>query len=158
MVRVSGPGSGLGSGPGSGLGIALVLGAVLGLGCWLVVSTLPRLGRPGLAARVAPHVADLSGPARELADRRTADPLPVLALLLAPPIRRLAAALDALLGGSATTERRLAQAGSTLTAPELRIRQLLWGAVGAGLGVLVDVLLAGTASGRPLPPLAQLGV
>ena len=40
--------------------IGLVLGALLGLGLWLIVSTVPRLGRPRLVERVAPYVADLS--------------------------------------------------------------------------------------------------
>ena len=59
--------------------IGIVLGATLGLGLWLVVSAVPRVGRPRLVERVAPYVADFSTEARAMLARRPADPGPVLA-------------------------------------------------------------------------------
>ena len=49
--------------------IGIVLGAVLGLGLWLIVSAVPRVGRPRLVERVAPYVADLSAEARAMLAR-----------------------------------------------------------------------------------------
>ncbi|MDM4763568.1 type II secretion system F family protein [Galbitalea sp. SE-J8] len=144
MVRVS-----------AALPLAIVLGLALGVGAWLVVSALPRLGRPTLMARVAPFVVDVSPAAREYLDRRTANPLPVLGLVLSPVARPLVRLLDALLGGSASLGRRLAQAGSALRPSEFRIRQLLWGAGGAGLGVLVAVTASRSVA---VPPLASVGI
>jgi tight adherence protein C len=137
------------------LAIAVVLGTLLGVGAWLVVSTLPSFGRPRLVNRVAPYVLDVSPEARELVERRTANPLPVFGLILSPVADRLARALDSALGGSALLERRLAQAGLGMSAREFRGRQLMWGAGGAVLGALVDVV-AYRSYALPLP--AQLAI
>lgn len=139
----------------SSLGIAVVLGLGLGVGAWLVVSTLPRFGRPTLESRVAPYVLDVSSSAREFVDRRTANPLPVFGLVLSPVTDRLARWLDVVLGGSTSTARTLARAGSGLSPQEFRIRQLLWGAGGAVLGAVVDVAASRSVT---VPPLAQIGV
>jgi tight adherence protein C len=54
--------------------IGVLLGAVLGLGMWLIVSAVPRIGRPRLVERVAPYVADISSEARAILERRPSDP------------------------------------------------------------------------------------
>jgi len=133
----------------------LLCGLALGLGLWTLVAMLPRLSRPKLASRVAPYVRDVSPGARELLARQTVDPLPVFGLVLTPVISALRAGLSAVLGNPADTRHRLRQAGSTLTVEDFRSQQLAWGAAGAGLGVVVAIVIAGT---RGIPLIAQIVV
>jgi tight adherence protein C len=134
---------------------AVLCGLTLGTGLWVLASLTPRLSRPRLVDRVAPYVLDVSPAAREMLARRPASPLPVLGFLVGPVVVRLRTLLGRALGGPDATARRLRQAGSSLTVEEFRGRQLLWGAVGAGVGVLAAVG-AGRANGLPL--VAQAGV
>jgi len=133
----------------------LLCGLALGLGLWTLVAMLPRLSRPKLASRVAPYVRDVSPGARELLARQTVDPLPVFGLVLTPVISALRAGLSAVLGNPADSRHRLRQAGSTLTVEDFRSQQLAWGAAGAGLGVVVAIVIAGT---RGIPLVAQIVV
>ena len=119
---------------------AALCGLALGLGLWLLVSLAPRLSRPSLAVRIAPHVLDVSPFARELLDRRTVDPLPVFGLLLEPVTRRLRRAIDVVVGGSETTVRRLRQAGLRISVDAFRSRQLVWATTAAILAVVVAVV------------------
>jgi tight adherence protein C len=116
---------------------AVLCGLALGFGLWLLVSLAPRLSRPSLALRIAPHVLDVSPHARELLARRTVDPLPVFGLLLEPPLRRLRRILDVVVGGSDTTVRRLRQAGLRISVDDFRSRQLVWAAISAGLAITI---------------------
>ncbi|WP_224760638.1 type II secretion system F family protein [Salinibacterium sp. ZJ450] len=128
------------------LGWAVLTGLGLGLGLWLLASTVPRIGRPRLIDRVAPYVLDVSEGARQRLARRTADPLPLFGLVLAPvigPTRRL---LASALGGTATIETRLRQSGSLLSVDAYRSSQLVWLVCGAILGVVLAV-----AAGRLQP-------
>jgi tight adherence protein C len=130
-------------------------GLALGLGLWMLVSMTPRLSRPRLIDRVAPFVLDVSPAARELLARRPADPVPVLGFVLAPLVSTLRRALDVVLGGADATATRLRQAGSDMGVDAFRGRQLVWGAVGAGAGVLAAIAVARSTA---LPLVAQLGV
>jgi tight adherence protein C len=134
---------------------ALLCGLGLGVGLWMLVSMTPRLSRPRLVDRVAPFVLDVSPAARDLLARRPADPLPVLGFVLAPLTGALRRGLGVVLGGPDATARRLRQAGSALTVDAFRGRQLVWGAAGAGAGVLAAIAVARSAA---LPVAAQLGV
>ena len=136
--------------PAVALGVLCGLG--LGVGLWALVSMTPRLSRPRLIDRVAPYVLDVSAEARELVARRPANPLPVLGFVLAPAVAAAQRGLGVLLGGPDATARRLRQAGSSLSVERFRSEQLLWAAVGAGVGILAAV-----AAGRSgtLPPVAQ---
>ena len=133
----------------------VLLGLLLGVGLWLLVSTLPRLSRPTLSSRVAPYVVDVSPAARELLDRRTADPLPVFGLVLSPLIGLLTALLNSVFGGAEATARRLKQAGSPLTVEAFRAKQLAWGAGGLAMGVVVDLAALRT---HAVPVIAQLAI
>jgi len=119
---------------------AALCGLALGFGLWLLVSLAPRLSRPSLAVRIAPHVLDVSPFARELLDRRTVDPLPVFGLLLEPVTRRLRRAIDVVVGGPETTVRRLRQAGLRISVDAFRSRQLVWATTAAILAVVVAVV------------------
>lgn len=108
--------------------LGLLCGAVLGLGLWLVLSTVPRIGRARLVDRVAPYVADISAEARSLLAHRPADPTPVLGLFARPVLQALRTAASEWLGGAETIARRLRQAGSTASVERFRGEQLAWGA------------------------------
>ncbi|GAB2823136.1 type II secretion system F family protein [Alpinimonas psychrophila] len=118
---------------------ALVLGAILGLGLWIVVSTVPRLGGIPLTQRVAPFVADLSPEAFRLSTRLPGDPVSVLGKILAVSVRRFTPLSEGLLGNKHETLRRLAQAGAPLTLEGFRARQLLWALGGLAAGVVIDL-------------------
>lgn len=132
------------------IALAVPVGVTLGLGLWTLLGLVPRIGATRLAARVAPYIADVSPEAREFLDRRPAEPLPFVGGLLAPAGRRIRSALVAVFGGDDSVERRLRQAGWTLTVEALRGRQLLGGAVGAGVGVLFAVAIARSSAVSPL--------
>lgn len=129
-------------------GWAVLCGIVLGVGLWSLVSLVPRLGRPGLAHRVAPYLVDVSPGARRLLARRTVDPLPAFGALLWPLFGAIRNALSSALGGSATTELRLRQSASTLSVESFRSRQLIWALSGLILGVCLAVGVS-RSSGLP---------
>jgi len=104
-------------------------------------------------SRVAPYLADVSPGARELLDRRTSDPLPVVGMLFAPMLERARVLLGRLLGGASTIELRLRQSGSSLTVEAFRSRQLVWGLCGAVLGLLAVVAISRS---QPIVPTLQV--
>lgn len=132
------------------LALAVVAGVTLGLGLWTLLGLVPRVGATRLAARVAPYVTDVSPEAREFLDRRPAEPLPFVGGLLAPVGRRVRGALVSVFGGDDSVERRLHQAGWTLTVEALRGRQLLAGVAGAGVGILLALALGRSVPVSPL--------
>jgi tight adherence protein C len=132
------------------IALAVPVGVTLGLGLWTLLALVPRIGATRLAARVAPYIADVSPEAREFLDRRPAEPLPFVGGLLAPAGRRIRSALVAVFGGDDSVERRLRQAGWTLTVEALRGRQLLGGVAGAGVGILFAVAIARSSAVSPL--------
>jgi tight adherence protein C len=132
------------------LSLSVVAGITLGLGLWTLLGLVPRIGATRLAARVAPYVTDVSPAARELLDRRPAEPLPFVGGLLAPVGRRLRGALVAVFGGDDSVERRLHQAGWTLTVEALRGRQLLAGVAGAAVGMLFALAASRSVAVSPL--------
>jgi tight adherence protein C len=129
---------------------AVLCGLALGLGLWLLVSLTPRLSKPNLISRVAPYVVDVSADARKFLDRRTADPLPVFGAMLDPVLSRVQRLISAILGGSELTERRLRQAGISMSVDEFRSRQVIWAAVGAGAAVVLGII-GNTIQPVPLP-------
>ncbi|CAN5232139.1 type II secretion system F family protein [soil metagenome] len=121
---------------------AVVVGVALGIGLWSFASLAPRMSRPRLARRVAPYLVDVSAGAREAVAPPPPGPLPVIGILVEPIASRARHALGSLLGGTDSIARRLRQAGSPLTVEGFRSQQLLWGVVGAVLGVAVAVAAA----------------
>ena len=118
---------------------ALLCGLTFGTGLWLLVSMAPRLTRPRLVNRIAPYLVDVSSGARELVARRPADPLPLFGVLFTPVFTRARELLGGMLGGAATIQLRLRQAGSPLTVEAFRSHQLVWGLGGVAVGVLASV-------------------
>ncbi|MFF2369710.1 type II secretion system F family protein [Agromyces sp. NPDC058110] len=130
--------------------LAVLLGALIGLGSWFAISAIPRIGRPRLAERVAPYVADFSPEAREMLARREGDPTPVFGAVLGPLLRRARSLATSWLGGPETVSRRLRQAGSPMSVERFRAEQLAWGAVAFAAGTTVSLFGPGFAT-LPLP-------
>lgn len=135
--------------------LAVAAGAALGLGLWLIVAAVPRLGRPRLMQRVAPYLADVSDEARASLLRRPADPAPVLGVVTVPAGRRARELLARLLGGDELVARRLRQAGAPIGAGRFRAEQLAWAA--SGFAVASAVVLA-APSLQALPVLVKAAV
>ena len=133
----------------------LACGLALGLGLWALLSLVPSFGRPRLTSRVAPYVQDVSLDARSIVSRRPSDPVPVLGVLVAPAVEVAARLADALFGGSEPIARRLRQAGLAMSVADFRSRQLVWGAIGAGVGVLVAIAASRL---QDVPVLLQAGM
>jgi tight adherence protein C len=130
-------------------GWALLYGLGLGLGLWLALSVMPRIGRPRLIDRVAPYLVDVSEGARQRVARRTADPLPVFGMLLAPVAGAGRRLLSSMLGGTELIETRLRQSASPLSVEGYRSRQLAWSVGGAGAGIALAAL---AAQAQDVPP------
>ncbi|PPF85091.1 pilus assembly protein [Pseudoclavibacter sp. RFBJ3] len=135
------------------LGWAVLCGLGLGIGLWTLLAAVPRLSKPNLAERLAPHLLDISAAARADVQKTASDPLPILGTLAAPFAARGRALLDEVLGGSDRITAQLRQSGSTTQLERFRAEQLTWGLVAAGLGLSVGLLLGAT---RGIPVLAQI--
>jgi tight adherence protein C len=136
------------------LAYAIVLGTALGLGVCLLISLAPRWGAPSLARRIAPYIRDVTDPRGLTLDLHTANPD------VGTWWRGLQLRLSALVGGAASVQRRLNQAGWTMDVAAFRGRQLACAVAGVavgGLGVVALVLL-GRASTTAvlLPPLCSV--
>jgi tight adherence protein C len=129
---------------------SIPVGVALGLGLWTLVATVPRVGAPRLAARIAPYLTDISPVAQELATHRRPEPATFVAGLLAPAVARAIALLAGILGGNAVVERRLRQAGWRISVESFRARQLLGGVIGAAVGVAAGAVALRTST----PPVA----
>jgi tight adherence protein C len=133
-----------------GAGLALL--AVAGL--WLAVMSSPPMRRPRLDDRLAPYLRDTAAPSRLLADRRTLTPFPTVERLLGPVLRDLANRVDRTVGGTVSVRRRLDQAGRDMSVEQFRVEQVLWGAGGLLVGLLVAV--AAELHGSRVNPLGYL--
>ena len=122
-----------------------VIGALLGLsaalGAWLIVAYVHSRRRPAVADRVDPYLRDLPEAPRMASEpvARTA-PASVGWAVFGPSVRRMAAAVERILGGGATIRRQLDRLGSSLSVEQFRVQQVLWGlaafAVTAGFGIV----------------------
>lgn len=142
--------------------IAIGLGAALGLGLWLLVALVPRIGRPRLAERVAPYLADISPEARRSLEPRAIDPAPVFGAVFGPAIAQARRGIVVLLGGNQVVAKRLRQAASATSVEQFRASQLVWAAVAFGAASALAAFAPGFA-GMPavlrvaLPVLAAAG-
>jgi tight adherence protein C len=135
------------------------LGAMCGIGLWMAIRSSPPMRRAGLDDRLAPYLADTPRQSRLLATTATTSSLGAVERLLGPTVKDLARHLDGWVGGAASVRRRLARAGGPLTLEELRVEQVLYGAVGLGVGLLLSLLAAVRGAHRsPVALLVLAGV
>jgi len=138
------------------LAAGALAGLTLGVGLWLLVSTMPRLGRPRLVNRLAPYLVDVSAEARAMTAARRSDPLPVLGALAAPAVEWAQRVLDTVVGGEEVIRVRLRQSGSALTVAGHRTRQLFAALIGAALGVMLAI--AAARNDAPFVPVAVVAI
>jgi tight adherence protein C len=114
-------------------------GAAVGLGLALVLVGLPMSRRPGLIERLEPYLRDTPRPSGLLSRN---DPVSVAGVgrLLRPLLTDLARAVERLLGGAASVRRRLLRAGVAPDVERFRAEQVVWGGVGALVGVVLGAL------------------
>lgn len=121
-------------------------GLGFGLGLLLLVTGLPALNKPGLSARVAPHLR--STPQVRDSSLTASSSLSSTAQLFAPIGRAAFQTLGrlGLLPSSELLAQRLRQARLGLSPAEYRLQQLVWAAAG-GLGGALISALGSTAGG-----------
>ena len=112
------------------------IGLALGLGLLLVWGGLPRNRRATLNDRLLPYLRDAPRPSRLLA-RRQVGGGGVLSVLAGPVVADLGGRIESVLGGSASVKRRLLRAGKAPDVDRFRAEQVLWGAVGLLVGLVV---------------------
>ena len=79
--------------------------------------------------------------------------------LFEPTIKGLARRVDGWIGGAVSVRRRLARAGAPMTLEEFRVQQVLFGACGLGIGLLLSLLVALRGAHRsPVALLVLAGV
>ena len=106
------------------------LGATLATGLLVVASRVRAIRRPQLAVRVLPYVRDLPQVGRTPGLRVAASPTTSTAVgVFGPVLRSAAETVERVLGGATSVRRRLERAGIDKTVHELRVEQVLWGAV-----------------------------
>lgn len=120
-----------------------VLGAVVGLSLWTVGRHVVAARRTSVELRVLPYLRDLPAAGRPAVPRRRG--------LLEPALRRAAAVVEQVLGGSASIKRRLDRAGSTMTVHDFRVEQVVWGFVAFLAAGLPSALLAARRPDRAVP-------
>jgi tight adherence protein C len=133
------------------------LGALLGCGLLLVVRRLPFLRKPSVDDRIGPYLRDLGGSDvfRGVVD--SGSPFSAIVRLFGPSLRAGAQRLERILGGTASIRRRLARAGIDRTVEEFRIEQVLWGAAGFGIGLLIALVSLALGFGNPIGLLVLCG-
>ncbi|HET7407339.1 MAG TPA: type II secretion system F family protein [Mycobacteriales bacterium] len=132
-------------------GLGLLLGAAAGLGLLVMAAYNPVARRPRLDDRLAPYLRDTPRPSRLLAQAGTRTPFPTLERLLAPVLADLVRFVDRAVGGAGSVRRRLDQAGRAMTVEQFRTEQVIWGAAGLLVGVLVSTVLLLRGGANPLP-------
>ncbi|HEU4998636.1 MAG TPA: type II secretion system F family protein [Lapillicoccus sp.] len=114
-------------------------GAAVGLGLALVVVGVPMARRPGLIERLEPYLRDTPRPSG-LLSRSDAPSVAGMARILRPVLTDLARAVERLLGGASSVRRRLQRAGLPSDVERFRAEQVVWGALGALVGVVLGAL------------------
>jgi len=127
-----------------------LLGAVAGLGLRLGWAGLPRHRRATLDDRLLPYLRDAPRPSRLLANRQLGGSS-ALAALARPVLADLGARLEQVLGGAASVRRRLLRAGRAPDVDRFRAEQVLWGAAGLVVGVVVGAVLWLDEGGSVVP-------
>ena len=119
--------------------IGALIGGLLAAGLLLAVLSTPALRKVTLADRIAPYLADTTSVSR-LLQAPGGGTVTALGRLTAPLMRDAVRLVDRVLGGRASVRRRLDALGESTTVEQFRAEQVLWGAIGAGAGVVIGLL------------------
>lgn len=129
------------------------LGLLCGVGLFLILGRLPGLRSRDLGARVDPYLRRSRSHSLFAAPRSTSRMRLVLENLMGPVAVRVLGLLERLTGGADQLERRLRLAGRRTSADSFRVEQVVFGAAGMVLGV---VLAAAAIALRGTSPLMGL--
>ena len=130
--------------------LGLSIGGLAGAGGVLAIYGIPRNRRPQLVDRLEPYLRDAPRRSSLFSPSPTRTPFPTLERILRPFMGDATRFLNRALGGPATLRRRLDQAGRSMSVDEFRAEQVLWGAVGLLVGLVLSVaLLAGHSHRSP---------
>ena len=126
-----------------------LLGATAALGALLVVRRALVIRRPQLAARVLPYVRDvpLPGGGPRIAAKA---PTSAAAGVFGPVLRSAADAVERVLGGARSIERRLERGAVGSSVHDFRIEQVLWGLVAFAVAAAYGILRALSGPANPL--------
>ncbi len=129
--------------------MGVAIGGLAGGGATFAVYAVPRYRRPALDDRLGPYLRDAPRRSSLLSSDPTRTPFPTLERILRPIMADATRMLNRVLGGVASTRRRLEQAGRDMTIEEFRAEQVLWGAVGLLAGVGFALLMLADNPHRP---------
>jgi tight adherence protein C len=129
--------------------VGVGLGGIAGAGAAFAVYGVPHYRRPRLEHRLDPYLRDAPRRSSLLLHNPTRTPFPTLERILRPIMADTTKLLDRILGGVASTRRRLEQAGRGMTLEEFRSEQVLWGAIGLLVGVGLSLVLLAENPHRP---------
>ncbi len=130
-----------------------VVGGIAGVGVVLVLARVQTIRRPQLAARVLPYLRDLPQAGRApdgavLAGTSTSAGVDVFG----PPLRAAADAVERVLGGAVSVQRRLQRAGLDRTVHDFRVEQVVWGLIGFAVAAAYGALRTLADPRNPLLP------
>lgn len=134
------------------------LGLLFGVGLVLVLSRLPWLRSRDLGARVDPYLRRSRSRSLFATPRSTSRVRLVLENLMGPVAVRALGLLERLTGGADQLERRLRLAGRRTSADSFRVEQVVFGAAGMVLGVVLAVTAIALHGTSPLMGLLIVGL
>ena len=134
-----------------------VLGLLFGAGVALVAGQLPWLRSRDLDARIDPYLRRSRSMSLFAAPRSTSLLRMVLENLLGPVAVRVLGVLERLTGGNDQLERRLRLAGRRSSTDSFRVEQVVFGAIGLVLGVVLAVMAIALRGSSPLLGLVIVG-
>src|SRR5699024_7054886 len=126
------------------------LGLMFGVGLFLLVGTLPWLRPRDLGARVEPYLRRSRSRALFAAARSPRRLPRGVENLLGPVAVRVLGLLERLTGGADQLERRLRLAGRRTSADSFRVEQVVFGASGLVIGVVLAVAAIALRGTTPL--------
>lgn len=138
----------------SGVLDGAALGAIVGGALLLVFARIGAIRRPQFEVRVLPYIRDLSaGPAVKGAATPSGPLPPVVGAVFGPALRAAADAVERVLGGAGSVQRRLDRAALDRTVHDFRVEQVLWGLVCFAVAALYGLLRGLRDPSRALPAL-----
>lgn len=133
--------------------IGALLGALAAGGLLLAILGSPPMRRPSLSDRVGPYLRDAAAPSRLLGGSPAASP-GAMRRITAPLLRDAVRFLERIVGGGASVRKRLNTLGSPMTVEQFRAEQVIWAAIGTGVGL--GISLIAVVGGRRSPALLIL--
>jgi len=143
-----------GSGP---LVAGTVLGLLFGIGLFLILGQLSWMRARDLGARVDPYLRRSRSMSLFASPRSASRVRVVVENLMGPVAVRVLGVLERLTGGAEQLERRLRLAGRRSSTDSFRVEQVVFGAAGLVLGIVLAVAAIALRGTSPLAGLLIVG-